>query len=64
MLCNLVHIQALLLTISAYLFTAPEHIVGQKGKRASSQSTAEQPKLGVGGVEMQRTLVGAQWLSG
>lgn len=69
MLCNLLHIQALLLTISVYLFTAPEHLVGQNSKEESSQSTVEQPKLGAAGVEMQRTLVlwkcnGAQWLSG
>lgn len=64
MLCNLLHIQALLLTISAYLFTTPEHLVGQNGKRESSQSAVEQTKLGAGEVEMQRTLVGAQQLSG
>ena len=36
MLCNLLHIQALLLTISGYFFTAPERLVGQNSKRAVS----------------------------
>lgn len=64
MLCNLLYIQALLLTIPAYLFTAPEHLVGQNGKGESSQSAVEQPRLGAGGVEMQSTLVGTDWISG
>lgn len=44
MLCNLLYIQALLFTISAYFFTTPEHLGDQEGVR--EKFTVEQPELG------------------
>lgn len=63
MLCNLLPIQALLLTICPYLFTAPEHLLGQSGKREQSvYRRAAQGRSRRNGNG--RMLVGAQWLSG
>lgn len=53
MLCNLLYIQALLFTISAYFFTTPEHLGGQEGVRATL--TVEQPELGAQESGNQKT---------